>query len=342
MMKVVRITGLMAAISVAVLWVLPVVLGADIIAEDLESAAGFESAVAKFKKTRGNETKARESRVSPLLREAELFALYLNPPKPERSPRTRSSAGPGARSGVPAEPTVHNAPPRISVKFTLIGTSYFASCPELSLALIEEVGKGELSWVRQSSKVGHLVIEEIGDGMIVVSDGKTKTELTAKRPPAVNLLKGAGSVKQSSVKTSDTISISMPVSSGESAQDASDKVVTAAAGKGPEQTSVKSAAGGPPVSEEVRQAAIARMLENLKAFQTESGIPGLDGEIMELGIKPPQELEKMRISREEAEDLDRLGQELRERAGEEPNAIENRRLERLRELRERKRRIASP
>ncbi|MHC4114660.1 MAG: hypothetical protein ACYSSL_04995 [Planctomycetota bacterium] len=338
MMKAVRITGMIAAIFAAVLLVLPAVLGADIIAEGQESAAKFESAVARFKKARGNKARTSESRKSPLLHEAELFALYLDPPKPKRPARTRS----GARGGRSAEPTVREAPSRISVKFTLIGTSYFALRPELSLALIEEVGKGGLRWVRQSSKVGHLVIEKIRDGMIVVSDGKTKTELAAKRPPKVNLLKGAGNDKQSSVKAGDSIALSVPASEG--AQATSGKVVTAAARKGrPGQTSVKkdSAAGRPPeISEEVRQAQIARMIEELMAVEAERGIAGLESGITGLGEEPAQELEEMRISKKEAEDLERLGRDLE--AEEEPNAIKRKMRERVKEARERRKKVLKP
>jgi hypothetical protein len=313
MMKIVRITGMMAAIFAAVLLVLPAVLGADIIAEGQESAAKFESAVAKFKKARGSKARTSESRKSPLLHEAELFALYLDPPKPKRPARTRSGA-----------------------------TSYFALRPELSLALIEEVGKGGLRWVRQSSKVGHLVIEKIRDGMIVVSDGKTKTELAAKRPPKVNLLKGAGNDKQSSVKAGDSIALSVPASEG--AQATSGKVVTAAARKGrPGQTSVKkdSAAGRPPeISEEVRQAQIARMIEELMAVEAERGIAGLESGITGLGEEPAQELEEMRISKKEAEDLERLGRDLE--AEEEPNAIKRKMRERVKEARERRKKVLKP
>jgi len=46
----------------------------------------------------------------------------------------------------------------------------------MSLALIDEPGKGR-HWVKPSSKVGHLYIEQIKDGLVVVSGGKESFEV---------------------------------------------------------------------------------------------------------------------------------------------------------------------
>jgi hypothetical protein len=61
----------------------------------------------------------------------------------------------------------------------------------MSLALIDEPGKG-LRWVRPSSKVGHLIIEQVKDGIVVVRDGQNSFEIVAERPVKKSLLK-AGS-----------------------------------------------------------------------------------------------------------------------------------------------------
>jgi hypothetical protein len=71
------------------------------------------------------------------------------------------------------------APPVVAAKFDLIATSYYASHPEQSFVLIDEPGKG-LHWVKQGSAVGHLTIETVKDGAIIVRDGQRTSEMTVK------------------------------------------------------------------------------------------------------------------------------------------------------------------
>jgi hypothetical protein len=131
----------------------------------------FTEAKAKGKQLR------KESQISPLVKQAEAFALYLNPPKPEPSRQPVShQAGDAPR------------PQSVSPKFKLIGTSFYALHPDLSLALIDEPGEG-FRWVRQSSEVGHLVIEQIKDGSIVIRDGQKTNELVPERPEKISLVK---------------------------------------------------------------------------------------------------------------------------------------------------------
>lgn len=114
---------------------------------------------------------------APLVREAERFALFLNPPQVVKAqvpthrpsaarprPSTTSKQGPALR---PRESTA---------KFTLHATSYYAAVPEDSMALIDEPGKG-LHWVRQGTKVGYVVIHEIKRGMIFLRDGNRVQEM---------------------------------------------------------------------------------------------------------------------------------------------------------------------
>jgi hypothetical protein len=71
----------------------------------------------------------------------------------------------------------------VTPKFKVFATSYFAENPELSLALIDEPGKGRY-WVRQSSMVGHLLVEQIKDGLVVVKSSKETFELEIEQKPA--------------------------------------------------------------------------------------------------------------------------------------------------------------
>lgn len=106
---------------------------------------------------------------TPLIRQAKAFALRINPPPPPEPVRT--------------EPAPQEAPrPKVEVsaKFTLVGTSYHTGDENNSWALINEVGKG-WHWVRQGEKIGYLIIEKIGDGVVLIRDGSNTYELTAER-----------------------------------------------------------------------------------------------------------------------------------------------------------------
>jgi hypothetical protein len=124
---------------------------------------------------------------SPLIREAERLALFLNPPlaKPVAptlraalSMTSTTTAGANPQQGPVARPRQSTA------KFTLHATSYYPSSPDESIALIDEPGKG-LHWVRQGTQVGYIVIQEIRTGMIVLRDGKRVREMLVEsiKPP---------------------------------------------------------------------------------------------------------------------------------------------------------------
>jgi hypothetical protein len=72
--------------------------------------------------------------------------------------------------------------PVTTPKFKLFGTSYCENNPELSLALIDEPGKGR-HWIRQSDKVGHLLIERVKDGLVIVKSSEETFEITVEQKP---------------------------------------------------------------------------------------------------------------------------------------------------------------
>jgi hypothetical protein len=178
MIKTLRITSIIMVALAAVFVVLPAVFGvrSD---KEVEQFLNSPGAIEKFNKTKGDRARDSDNQTSPLIKQAEAFALYLNPPRKTEPDKT-------------TEPQFVPKPPVVSSKFTLVGTSYYVSHPELSLALIDEPGKG-LHWVRQSAEVGHLIIEEIKDGLVVVRDGQRTFEVVAPRPEKRSLLKGSSS-----------------------------------------------------------------------------------------------------------------------------------------------------
>ncbi len=107
---------------------------------------------------------------TPLIRQARAFALRINPPPPPPPPRMKM---PVTRGDPRPKATV-------TAKFKLVGTSYHIGDEKNSWALIDEVGKG-WHWVRQNEKIGHLVVEGIGDGVVLIRDGSETYVLAAER-----------------------------------------------------------------------------------------------------------------------------------------------------------------
>ncbi len=192
MIKTLRITSFVAVILAVVFFVFPVIFGVrgD---EQVEQFLSSPGVIEKFSKAKGDKDRRSESQISPLIKEAQAFALYLNPPPKEIKTRPIRKT--------PTTPSIPKPQGPVSAKFTLKGTSYYALHPELSLALIDEPGKGS-RWVRQSSKVSHLIIEQIKDGLVVVRDGERTFELEPKRREERSLvIKGSSSGQTGSKST---------------------------------------------------------------------------------------------------------------------------------------------
>jgi len=190
MIKTLRITSVVAAILAGVFFVFPVVYGVrshENIDEFLKSPGVRE----KFENA-ADKAKTSESRVSPLVEQAEAFALYLNPLKPTVQKTAKGSKPTGISSRVSVTP-----------KFKVFATSYCPENPEVSQALIDEPGKGR-HWVRQSGKVGHLLIEQVKDGVVIVKGGKETFELLIEQKQETGSPKGVSS--RSSTRTTSPAS----------------------------------------------------------------------------------------------------------------------------------------
>jgi hypothetical protein len=178
MIKTLRITSIGVAVLAGLFFIFPVVFGLekdDRIEQVLDSPGAVEMYMETAARRNGG-----EAETSPLVKQAEAFALYLNPPAPAR-PKTEKPAA--------AAPVQRPRPQEVAARFKLLGTSVHPAVPELSLALIEEPAKGTM-WVRQSATVGHLVIEQVRDGSAVIRDGDKTFELVAERPKKKSLVKG--------------------------------------------------------------------------------------------------------------------------------------------------------
>ncbi|MBW8001080.1 MAG: hypothetical protein FVQ80_03555 [Planctomycetes bacterium] len=261
------IVGLLFSAAFLVFFAVDVALGAEAIDSLLDSPTIIE----KFKQT-GVGKKSSKDAKSPLVKEAEGFANYLNPPAPKAPKRSTKPR----KKGTPKLAK----PKAASVKFNLIGTSFYASNPSLSMALIDIPGNG-LRWVRQSGKVGRMVIEEVRDGVILVNDGSKTVELKAKRSPKKSLLRGESSGKK----------------------DGKSDMLLAMLMAGKSEKSGK--------SKEPRKAMSAKDMELFKQLMSMKGGGDSNEQSAEVGSLFSK-LGDDRVSESEANDLDELGKKLKD------------------------------
>jgi len=169
MIKTLRITTVVAVILMGIFFVFSVVFGI----RDDERIKRFPDSpgvIEKFENSADNKARISENQVSPLVQQAETFALYLKPKSETKKDR------PVLR------PTSVALGLDVTPKIKVFGTSYCVNNPEMSLALIDEPGKG-WHWVRQSSKVGHLQIEQIKNGLVVVKSSNETFEIAIEPSP---------------------------------------------------------------------------------------------------------------------------------------------------------------
>jgi hypothetical protein len=197
MIKTLRITSVVAAVLAGVFFVFPVIYGvrSD---NSIDKFLKLPSAKEKFENAADTKTKTGESQESPLVKQAEAFALYLNPDKPAVA---KTPKGIKTTTNIDSKVTV-------TPKFPVLATIFYPENPTLSQALIDEPGRGR-HWVRQSGMVGHLFVEQVKDGLVVLKSSeetynleiqeKAETVLPGKASPA-SLLKSS----QSSVKPTST------------------------------------------------------------------------------------------------------------------------------------------
>lgn len=172
MIKTLRITSILAAalaITIVGFFVFRIVYGvqSDEKIKDFLSSPGV---IEKFKKAEGNRSKTSSGQNPPLVQQAQAFSLYLNPPVSKNTQVGRNATNISAQL-------------KTTPKFPVIGISYYEGRPEMSMALIDEPGKG-IHWVKQSTTVGHFFIEQIKNDLVIVKSGTETFKLAAEREPS--------------------------------------------------------------------------------------------------------------------------------------------------------------
>jgi len=281
MIKTLRITSIIAAILAGVVLVFLVVLGVRSNPSEakIEQLLNSPGAIEKFNKAQSDKVTKDQGQSSPLVKQAQALALYLNPSQPK--------AGlPGQLRGMPSP----IGP--VTAKFTLIGTSFYEARPKESLAFIDEPGKG-LRWVRPSSQIGHLTIEQIKDGLIVVRDGQSTFEMKAEQKTQKStLLEGSPSGAASAIPASTTVPKS------------GTRITRGSRSQTPQLKDEQKAA----LEELVEK--LRNMQRDIKSQKTDSGAsPKEKAELVEKLIS---DFKATRVSDDEARKLGDLGKELKD------------------------------
>lgn len=197
MIKTLRITSVIAAVLAVAVFIFPVLFSAQS-DQNIRELLNSPDVIEKFNTT-DNSLKTTDSQVSPLVQQAQAFALILNPPQPKTLPHSQTGT-----TNVVREPAG-------TPQFKVIGTSCYEKNPALSLALIDEPGSG-LRWVEQSGTVGHFTIEQIQDGIIIVKSGQETFELVTDKQTIKNPVKDdtPAPAKSSGANSTTTLVITAP------------------------------------------------------------------------------------------------------------------------------------
>lgn len=141
---------------------------------EIEKFLNAPSVIDKFQMERSKRAKGGRKQESELVKQAGLFAKYIDPPAAGAVQRQVERPG--------EVPKAESPQPMTKPKFTVLATVFNESDPQQSVAWIDAPGKGRV-WVRQSAEFDHLTIEQIRDGVVVAKGSKGTFELLVERLP---------------------------------------------------------------------------------------------------------------------------------------------------------------
>ena len=180
MVRTLKITSILAVAATigAVIFLAMAGFRSDPERDKLLNAPG---AIEEFRKGATKPAEKHEE-ISPLIKQAKLFALLINPPPPPKPPKSKATTKKVATK--PVTKTVKPPTPKVqqvTAKFKLLGTCRNVQSPESSFALLA-LGSKKQKWVQQGQVIEHLTIQEIKDGSIVTfKNGRFNNELAMQK-----------------------------------------------------------------------------------------------------------------------------------------------------------------
>ena len=176
MVRALQTFGVLTLISAGVLFVLCLAQWSRG-GPEIEQNASL-SIAERFGQAGSYSEKSSHKALSPHVKQAEAFALYLNPPQPPN--REQAPVIEGALTQArPAARAVESEP-----EFRLFGTSYHRSKPEESMARVSEPG-GRPRWVKQGAVLGRLVVMKVLRGKIAYKDDDRTGEMVVDKKAPV-------------------------------------------------------------------------------------------------------------------------------------------------------------
>jgi hypothetical protein len=312
MVRMVRIAGVgalvLSGLIVASVWVPIHLLHLGV--SDNENAQKYlsaPSAVEIFNESRGATDSSGQDKTSPLVRQASALEAIIRPRVDPSSARTSGeSKGPAIRTDI-VRP----------VKFDLIGISYSPSDPQASFAFIRWQADNTYQWIQQGSVVGHQTVKEIKSGSIICTDGQ-EVPVTASPDTASLLETSSASVAAAAprpplpgVRPASFPGVRPPTPDvgGVPASPA-----PADSGRLSEQEKERMSELANLLKEKLQRSSAAGQVDSNTASQDQAAVEKLISEI-----------KSSRVSTEEAQKLDNLGEQLN-------GATEKRAAEKHREL----------
>ncbi len=134
----------------------------------------------RFQKAVSSRENNKQQALSPLVQQAQNFAVYINPPPPSKPKQI-----PAVRTGSERNSSAVNLP-NITAKFRLLATCYNRSRPEESVALVSEPGRGS-HWVEKGELLGHFVVESVERGVIVYKHGDKLHEMKVETKDSIQI-----------------------------------------------------------------------------------------------------------------------------------------------------------
>jgi hypothetical protein len=260
------------------------------ISQDPEAAKflNAEGAVTRFNTRKDSQVSDNQDKTPPLVRQAQTLESIINPRVSPTAPVT------AANTRAPSTAVLRPPSP---AKFDLVGISYLQSNPENSFAYIR-LPDNTFQWVRQGSEVGHLTIKQVKNDSIICSDGQRMSEM--KVAPAVD----TASMLEVGAVPSDPAAAGL--FKGAAAQPVSQPGARAS-------LSDRITAGSPAAfarlsaEEEASLRELANRVKELKAAKSNQ----VDSNATSAEVdKLISEAKSSRISAEEAQKLEKLGEQL--------------------------------
>jgi len=184
MAKTVRISSILALILVGAMLAIWAGLAARVDPR-VEKILRSPGVLERYRRAGGSSPDDPQNEMSPLVRQAKVYAAHLNPPQSHKNeaavPAQSAVPTPKVRTAATSQKFVFHTP-----KFTLHGTCYYPSRPEESIALLWQPGGGggRFSWVRRGARLGHFVVEEIKRNTIIYGGGEQKHVMKVQRTSA--------------------------------------------------------------------------------------------------------------------------------------------------------------